>query len=177
MGVFVDSAAVALPLLAAVIIIFGLIRLKSNIFGVFLQGAGDGIKTTLQIIPSLVGLVTAVEMFRSSGALDFLANSAAVVTDFLHIPPDIVPMLILRPISGSGTVALLDNLLKTCGADSLSGRMASTICASGETTFYSSTLYFGSVGTKHIRHTLIAALFADFVGITVSVITVNLFFG
>lgn len=167
----------SLPVLIAFIIIYGLIRCKDGVFGIFINGAKSGIKTAVGILPSLIGLVTAVEMFKASGASDILCSLVKPLTDMLYIPDEVVPLLILRPISGSGAIALLDNILKQCGADSLAGRVASVICASGETTFYTSTVYYGSVGIKKIRHTLIAALCADFVSVVVSSVTVNLMFG
>ena len=167
----------SLPVMMAFILIFGLIRCRGGVFGIFLCGAKSGIKTAIGILPSLVGLVTAVEMFKASGAADLLCNAVLPLTDMLCIPDKVVPLLILRPISGSGAIALLDNILRQCGADSLAGRTASVICASGETTFYTSTVYYGSVGIKKIRHTLAAALIADFVSIVASSVTVNIMFG
>ncbi len=166
----------ALPIILTLILIYGTVKLKGSVFGTFIDGAKDGIKTVMSIFPSLIGLVTAVEMFRASGALDLLSTAAAPIADLLHIPSDIMPLLILRPVSGSGAVALLDSLLQKFGPDSVVGRTASVICASGETMFYTSTLYFGSVGIKRVRHTLIAALIADFCGIMISSITVGIFF-
>ena len=167
----------SLPVLIAFIIVFGLIRCKGGVFSIFLDGAKSGIKTAIGILPSLVGLVTAVEMFKASGASDLLCSAVLPITNMLRIPERVVPLLILRPVSGSGAIALLDNILKQYGADSIAGRTASVICASGETTFYTSTVYYGSVGVKKIRHTMIAALIADFVSVIVSSVTVNVMFG
>lgn len=172
-----EIGSFALPVLLSFILVFGLIRCRGGVFGIFLSGAKSGINTAIGILPSLIGLVTAVEMFKASGAADLLCAAALPITNMLRIPEKTVPLLILRPISGSGAIALLDNILKQCGADSLAGRVASVICASGETTFYTSTVYYGSVGVKRIRHTMIAALIADFVSIIISSATVNIMFG
>lgn len=164
----------AFPIILIFILISGAVRLKGDIFGEFLEGAKQGLETVKSILPSLVGLITAVEMFKASGALNILTSSIKPLADLLHIPSDLLPLIIMRPISGSGAAAMLNSVLNSFGADTLIGRAASVICASGDTTLYATTLYFNSVGVKRVRHTLAAAFIADLVGVTVSIITVKL---
>lgn len=164
----------AFPIILVFILAIGAVRLKGDVFSAFSEGAKQGLQTVKSILPSLVGLITAVEMFKASGALQMLTSSIKPLTDFLHIPGDILPLIVMRPISGSGAAAMLNSVLSSFGADTLIGRTASVICASGDTTLYATTLYFNSIGVKRVRHTLIAAAAADLTGVTVSIITVKL---
>ncbi len=154
------------------IIILGLFR-EVPLFDTFIKGAHEGLQATLSITPSLIGLITAVSMLKASGALDIFTNMIAPIVAHLGIPPEITPLAILRPISGSGSIALLDNIFKNYGPDSTVGRIASIMMGSTETTFYTIAVYFGAVGIKNSRHTIPSALLADLVGITMSIITVK----
>ena len=165
----------AIPIVICLFIAVGLVK-SMGIFGSFLEGAKDGTRVLFQIIPSLVGLITAVEMFKASGALDVLTHAMEPVAQLLHIPSDVMPLALLRPVSGGSSVAMLDRILSAVGPDSPSGRVASVVCGAGETTFYTSTVYYGSVGVKKIRHTLIAALTADATASILSAWAVNLLF-
>lgn len=165
----------AVPLMILVIVLVGVFRVK-GLFGVFTDGAKDGLKVVLKIAPSLIGLITAIEMFKTSGALDVLTFALTPIFSFLPIPPEVTPLILLRPISGSGAIALLDRMLELYGPDSSVGRVAAVMCGSSETTFYTTTMYYGSVGVKKIRHTLICALAADFCGVIISSIAVGLLF-
>ncbi len=156
----------SLPILLLVIVGFGLIK-KVNVFSAFCDGATDALRVSLKILPSLIALLVAVTMFRSSGALDFLISLLSPVFSFLGIPNEIIPLSLLRPVSGSGSLALITDLLENYPPDSMIGRMASVIMGSTETTFYTIAVYFGAVGIKNIRHTLKAALLADLTGIIV----------
>lgn len=165
----------AVPIMLAAILLMGLIR-GVKVFDSFLEGAESGIKSLFRILPSLVGLVVAVEMFKASGALDVLTSGIEPVASFFKIPADVMPMAILRPISGGGSIALLDRILNSTGPDSLSGRVASVLCGSSETTFYTITVYFGAVGVTRTRHTIIAALAADCAAVLISSTVVRLLF-
>ena len=164
-----------MPVFIAVVIIFGFIK-KVELFDAFTAGAKDGIKTLLGIAPTLVGLIVAVNLLKSSGATDALCALISPAAQVLGFPEQIVPMVLLRPISGGGSTALLMNVYKDCGPDSFAGRVASVLAGSTETTFYAIAVYFGSVGIKKIRHTLVAALSADFTAAVMAVLTVRLFF-
>ena len=165
----------ALPILVAATLFFGTIK-RVPVFDAFLEGAGDGIKILVEILPSLVGLITAVEMFQASGALEILTGALNPIALILHIPPEVMPMAILRPISGGGSVALLDNILKAYGPDSLAGRTASVMCGSSETTFYTIAVYYGGIGISKTRYTLCAALVADGAAVIFSSLAVRLLF-
>lgn len=164
-----------LPIVITSIIIVAIYR-KVPIFDIFLQGAKEGISSTISIMPSLIGLVTAVTMVKASGALDIFSAVISPITNFFGVPSDVIPMALIRPISGSGATALLDNILKENGADSLSGRIVSVMSGSTETTFYAITVYYSAVSIKHTRHTIPSALFADLVNAIISIIVVMIFF-
>ena len=166
----------AMPVFAAVIVIFGLVR-RVPVFDCFLQGAREGLLTLYRIAPTVMGLVFAVKLLQSSGAVDALCRFIQPAADALGFPKEVVPMALLRPVSGSGASALLIDVFDSCGADSFAGRVASVLAGSSETTFYAVAMYYGSVGVKHIRHTLAAAIAADLTAFAVSVVTVRLFFG
>lgn len=164
-----------MPCVLAMVVLYGLIK-KVPVFDAFALGAKDGIKTLYNIAPTLIGLIVSVTMLKASGALDILTDFLSPVTNALGFPAELLPMSILRPISGGGSTALLTQVLKDYGPDSFVGRCASVIAGSTETTFYAITVYFGAVNIKKIRHTLVAALVADFTAAVISVLTVNLFF-
>ncbi len=164
-----------MPLIVFSIITYGLLK-KVSIFDSFTKGAKDGIETTVRILPSLVALVTAVSMLRASGFIDFLCNLTAPVLNFVGFPKELVPLSLMRPISGSGALAVIDEILKTYGADSFIGRCASVMAGSTETTFYTLAVYLGSVGITNSRHTVKSALCADLTAMIISVIIVKLIF-
>lgn len=164
-----------MPLIVFSIITYGLMK-KVSIFDSFTKGAKDGLETTFRILPSLVALVTAVSMLRASGLIDFLCNLMMPFLDFFGFPKELVPLSLMRPISGSGALAVIDETLKTHGADTFIGRCASVMAGSTETTFYTLAVYLGSVGITNSRHTVRSALCADLTAMIVSVIIVKLIF-
>ncbi len=164
-----------LPLIISIIVIGGFLK-KVKIFDVFLTGASEGLNSTLSLAPSLIGLIVAVSMLKSSGALDIFTSFIAPFCKFLGIPSEVVPLVLLRPVSGSGSIAILDNILKNYGADSFIGKLASIISGSTETTFYTLTVYFGSVGIKDFRHSIPSALLADLTAFIASVVALNYFY-
>jgi len=147
-----------------------------DIFGSFLDGAKEGLMTSLRIMPALVALMTAVGMFKASGALDVLTHFLSPLASVLHLPREVIPLAILRPISGSGAMAIFQDILKSHGADTLIGRVASVMQGSTETTFYTIAVYYGATKVSKTRHTLPSALTGDFVGFIMSAITVQLLF-
>lgn len=164
-----------IPLSILIIVTVGFIR-KVKVFDTFLLGVKQGLESTFSLVPSLVGLIVAISMLKSSGALDIFTNFISPICNFIGIPKEVVPMALLRPISGSGSIALLDDILKSNGADSFIGKLASIISGSTETTFYTLTVYFGAVGIKNSRHAVPSAIIADIVSVIASVITLNYFF-
>ena len=162
-----------MPLFAGIVVIFGLVH-RVPVFDTFLKGAKEGIMLIYNITPTILGLVFAVDLLKSSGAINSICDFIAPAAEFLGFPKEIVPMFLLRPISGSGSTALLTSLYKECGPDSFAGKVASVIAGSSETTFYAIAMYFGSIKVKKIRHTLLAAIMADLSAGILSVITVRL---
>lgn len=165
-----------MPAFACIVVVFGLIK-RVPVFDIFLKGAKEGIQILYNIAPTIIGLVFAVDLLRSSGAIDAICNFIEPVADYLGFPKEIVPMVLLRPVSGSGSTALLTSLYEQCGPDSFAGRVASVLAGSSETTFYAIAMYFGCIKVKKIRHTLFAAIIADITAAVMSVLTVRLYFG
>ena len=160
---------VAIPMVILLIIMYGL-REKNKVFDTFLEGAKEGIKTTLSILPTLIGLFLAIGSLRSSGVLELIINISSPILDILNFPSELMPLAILRPISGSGSIAVATDIMKSCGVDSLIGNIASTILGSTETTLYTIAVYTSCIKIKKTRYILIAALAADIVGIIASTI-------
>ncbi|MGI6030278.1 MAG: spore maturation protein [Eubacteriales bacterium] len=144
------------------------------IFDVFVEGAAEGLTLAARIFPSLVALLVTIDMFQLSGALDVLTSGLQPLAERFGFPVEVLPLTLLRPISGSGSLALVSDLLHRSGPDSFAGLCASVMMGSTETTFYTIAIYYGSVGVKRIRHTALAALSADLCGFLVSVWLVRL---
>lgn len=164
-----------IPVMIALIILFGFFK-RVPCFDCFLEGAKQGLISTYKIAPSLIGLIVAVTMLKASGALDMLVHFIEPAAAFLGFPAEVMPLALLRPVSGSGSTAILNTILKDYGPDSLIGRCASVMAGSTETTFYAIAVYYGAVGVKKIRHTVPAALCADFAGMVMAVLSVRLFY-
>lgn len=157
------------------ILICGLIK-KVPLFDTFLCGAKDGFNSTISILPSLVGLITAVAMLRSSGTLEIISKLLEPVANFFSFPTEVLPLAFLRPVSGSGALAFIDGIFSDFGVDSFPGKVASVMMGSTETTFYAIAIYFGAVKIKNTGHAVPAALAADFAGFIMSVLSVKLIF-
>ncbi len=164
-----------MPGMIALIILYGAFR-RVDLFDAFLAGARNGLKSLFGILPALVGLITAISMFRASGALEALTAILSPLVKPLGIPAEIMPLALLRPISGSGTLAVVEDLFQTVGPDSFVGRVASVIMGSSETTFYALAVYYGSVRIRSTRHTVPAALLADITGLLVGTWICYLFY-
>jgi spore maturation protein B len=142
---------------------------KVPVYECFIDGAKDGFTTAIQIIPHLVGMMVAISVFRESGALALVVGSLRVVTEWLNIPGEIVPLGLLRPISGTGSLAYVTDLMKVHGPDSLLGLIGSTIQGSSDTTLYVLTVYFGAIGIERTRYALKVGLLSDLAGFLASV--------
>lgn len=164
-----------LPVIVVMIIIHGAFK-GVDVFNVFVEGAKSGFKTVFNIIPSLIALLLSINMLKASGGLDVLLSLLSPIGDFLGIPRDIIPLTILSPISGSGSLGVYEGILKDFGPDSFIGRCASVMMGSTETTFYTLALYYGSIGVKKTRHTVPSALCADFTSFILSPRFVKIFF-
>lgn len=165
----------AMPVAVGSILLFGLFR-GVNVFQVFVEGAKKGIETSFKILPSLIGLMVSIAMLKASGALDVICHALLPIASAMGIPQEIMPLALLRPVSGGGSIALLQNILADCGPDSFAGRVASVIAGASDTTFYAVSLYFGSIGVKNTRQTIPAALIADLSGVILSGIIVTMLF-
>lgn len=164
-----------MPAFACIVVVFGIVK-KVPVFEIFLKGVKEGVLLLYNIAPTIMGLVFAVDLLQSSGAVDAICSLIEPVAQWLGFPKEIVPMALLRPVSGSGSTALLTSLYKESGPDSFAGRVASVLAGSSETTFYAIAMYYGSIKVKNTRHTLLAAIMADTTALVVSIITVRIFF-
>lgn len=166
----------AIPLIFAGVCLFALIK-KTDLFGEFVKGAEEGLQTVKDIFPSLMALVVSVGMFRSCGGVELITGVLQPVTDLFGFPSECTPLVILRPFSGSGAVAVYENILSVSGADSFAGRVASVMLGSSETTFYTIAVYFAATKVKRTRYALAAALIGDLCGWILSGWAVRLFLG
>lgn len=161
------------PLIIGAVALYGLIK-GVDVFSAMVDGASDGVRTVFKMFPSLVALLTAVYMLRASGALDLLTQLCTPLLSLLGIPPETAALMFIRPISGSGALAVGSDIISRYGADSILGRTAAVMLGSTETTFYVVAVYFGAVGIKKSRHAIPAALFADLVGFCTAALCVRL---
>lgn len=159
---------IAMPLMIIIIVLYGVIE-RQKVFDIFLEGAKEGIGVVLNIFPTLVGLFVAVGALRSSGIIDLIVNFLTSVLNMVNFPTEILPLALIRPISGSSSIAVATDIMNKYGVDSNIGLMASVIMGSTETTVYTIAVYTSSVGIKNTRFVLWASLIADFVGIITSV--------
>lgn len=166
----------AVPLLLAGIPLCGLAR-RVKIYPAFVEGARQGFETAVRIIPPLVAVIVALGMLRASGAMDALAALLAPATALAGVPASVLPMVLIRPLSGGGALGVVGDVLRSDGPDSVAGRLVSVMAGSTETTFYVLAVYFGAVGITRYRQALPAALLADVAGMTAAVVVVRLVFG
>jgi len=166
----------AIPVLLVFIPLVGIAR-NIKVYDVFIEGAKEGFQVAIRIIPFLVGILVAIGMFRGSGAMDLLTEGLRPLLAATRFPPEIFPLVILRTLSGSGSLALATDIIKQFGPDSLIGRTAATIYGGSETTFYVLAVYFGAVGVKRTRHAIPSALVGDLVAAIVAVAVCTWMFG
>lgn len=162
----------------AILCVFGLFCIfsKNDMTDVFMQSASGGVKSAISLIPSLVLLMTATSMFVASGGAEILSRLLSPVLNLFKIPKELSTLITIRPISGSGSTALLTDIYKSYGADSFISKCASVICASSDTVFYIFTLYMSKTGVKRTAYTLPVAMVVNIIGILLSVIFCNLLF-
>ena len=163
---YISSAAI--PIMMGIIIIYGLVE-KNKVYDTFVEGAKEGIEIVVKLFPTLLGIFIAVGTLRSSGVLDFIISLISPITNVFNIPSEIMPLAIIRPISGSASTAVATDIMTKFGVDSNIGLIASTIMGSTETTFYTIAIYTSCVGIKKTKFVLAAALIGDLVGMLVSV--------
>jgi spore maturation protein B len=165
-----------IPLLIGFILLYGTFK-QVPTYESFVEGGKEGIKIAVSIIPFLVGMLVAISIFRASGALDALMNWIRPLMKSLGVPAEIVPLLIIRPISGNAALGMTSDLIAVYGPDSFIGRLASVLQGSTDTTFYVLTVYFGAVGIKKMGDALKVGLLADVVGIVVAIVVVAFILG
>lgn len=164
---YVSSAAI--PAIIVIIIFYGL-KEKTKVFDTFLEGAKEGMEVVIQLFPTLIGIFIAIGALRNSGILDFIISFISPVTSLFKIPSQILPLAMLRPISGSASMGVAVDIMQQYGVDSMIGKITSTIMGSTETTFYTIAIYTSCVKIKKTRFVLAAALLADLAGMITSVI-------
>ncbi len=169
-------SAWAIPFLLAGVPVLALAR-RVKVYPAFVDGAKQGFETAVRIIPPLVAVVVALGMLRASGAMDALARAVAPATSLLGVPASVVPMILVRPLSGGAALGVVGDVLRSDGPDSYAGRMVSVMAGATETTFYVLAVYFGAAGISRYRQALPAALIADLTGFAAAVVAVRLLFG
>ncbi len=165
----------AIPIILFAIPLIGLLK-KVKLYESFVTGAEQGFATAVKIIPFMVGMLVAIGVFRASGAMDLLVNVLSPIFKVIGIPPEVLPLAIMRPLSGGGALGLAAELIHVHGPDSFIGRLASTMQGSTDTTFYVLTVYFGSIGIKRYRYALSLGLLADLSTLIAAVFITNLIF-
>lgn len=162
-------SAAAIPMIIILIILYG-IKEKKKVFDLFLDGAKEGMKIVIELFPTLLGIFLAIGLLRNSGILEFIIQIISPVTNLLKVPNQILPLAMLRPISGSASMGVAVDIMQKYGVDSMIGKITSTIMGSTETTFYTIAIYTSCIKVKKIRFVLAAALLADLAGMITSVI-------
>lgn len=167
---------VAIPVIIAAFVAYAA-RKKVPVYESFVAGAKGGFEVAIKIIPYLVAMLVAIGIFRASGAMEMLVKLLAPVANLIGMPPQVVPMALLRPLTGSGSLGLMADIMKKYGPDSFIGILVSTMYGSSETTFYVLAVYFGAVNIYRTRHAVAAGLIADAVGMLGALLICRLLFG
>ena len=175
MGILLTISDLLIPVTVLCIVVFGCLQ-RMDIYEVFLEGAKEGLQTVLDILPTLIGLMMAVEVMRAGGLLDILVRLIRPAAEAVGFPAELAPLSLVRLVSSSAATGLLTDLFAKYGPDSFLGRTASVMMSSTETTFYAVAVYYGAVGVKRSRHTIPCALIGDLTGLLVSAWIVRLFF-
>ena len=165
-----------IPFMVLFIIFYGFFK-RVDVYDTFIDGVKESFGMITNLFPTFIAMILAINLFINSGFLEFLLSSVKNIISFKSVPLEILPLAIVRPISGSASLAYLNNIFTVYGPDSFIGLLGSVIQGCTDTTLYVISLYFGCIGIKKIRYSLFASLFADLVGIIASIIIVNLLFG
>lgn len=164
-----------LPLLISFIFVYALIK-KTNVYDAFIDGAQDGIKCACSIIPYLLAIIVVISMVQSCGLFDFIERKFKFIFEFLKIPVDIIPVMIIRSLSGSALLGLVSDIVDKYGNDAYVTKLAAIMAGSSETTFYVISVYFGAIGIKKLRYALFCGLFGDMIGIIAAIFVCKVFF-
>lgn len=159
----------SIPFMITIILAHGYIK-GVRLYDVFVEGAQEGFKTAIKIIPYLIAIFLAIGIFKESGALNIFSRVLAPMGKLVGLPKEVIPLALLKPISGSGSLAMVKEIINTYGPDSLIGRIASTMMGSSETIFYTMAIYFGAIGIKNSRHTLLCAMISHIAGVIAAVV-------
>ena len=163
-----------IPLVVIIIIIYGIYK-KIDIFDTFILGVKEGMKLSINLFPTIFAMIIAITMITDSGIINYICNLIKPLFIKIAFPTEVIPLAILRPISGSSSLVVLNDILTRYGTDTLIGRLASVMQGSTDTTIYIISMYFTSVGIKKIRYSLIVGLLADLLSVIISFIMVNIF--
>ena len=165
----------ALPAILLLILTMGLVK-KIPIYETFTTGAKDGFKVAVNIIPYLVAIIVAISMFRASGIIEMLEQTLSGLLSRIHVPADVIPIMIVRSLSGSAALGVFSDIANTLGPDDYATKLSAIMVGSSETTFYVLAVYFGAVGISKLRYALLVGLLADFIGIVAAVCVCNWMF-
>lgn len=163
---------IIIPFVIVFVIGYGIVE-KKNVYDIFIKGAKNGVKIVIKLFPTLLAIFLAINMLRNSGVIDFIINFVKPILNILNIPVEIMPLALLRPISGTASMAVATDIIKASGVDSKIGLIAATIMGATETTFYTIALYTSSIKVKKIRFAPVASLIADVVGMATAIIIFN----
>jgi spore maturation protein B len=166
----------AIPLFLIFVPLYALLR-KVDVYAAFCEGAAEGVALLLKMLPFLLAMLVAIEVFRASGAMDILLGWFAPLAEVVGLPTEILPLAMLRSLSGSGALAMTAEIIEEHGADSFLARLAATMQGSTDTTFYVLTVYFGSVGVVRYRHALVVGLLADLAAFAAAFVLCSLAWG
>lgn len=162
-----------IPVFIALIMVIGLAK-RVDVFGEFTDGAKENLKSAFDVLPALIALMTAIGMFKASGGLEIISSAIAPLAEFLGFPRECIPLALIRPVSGSGALAVFESILTEVSPDSFAGRVASVVIGSTETTFYTIAVYYGITKVKKTKHAIASSLTADLTGFILSALTVRL---
>lgn len=165
----------AIPFLLLAVPLYGFIK-KIPVYETFVEGAAEGFSTAVKIIPFLVGMMVAISVFRASGAMDYLTYILNPITTKIGAPAEVLPLAMMRPLSGSGVLGMATELMRIYGPDSFIGRLASVMQGTTDTTFFVLTIYFGSVGIRKYKYSIVTGLTADITGFLAALYICNLLF-
>ncbi len=165
-----------IPLIITSILVSGYIK-RVPVYDCFVEGAKEGLKSSVTIIPPLIAIFVAIGLFKKSGAMELVITLLSPIRSLMGVPTELMPLFIIKPISGSASLAVLKDIIINYGADSFIGRVASTMMGSSETIVYTMAVYFGAIGVKNSRHTLPAALISHLAGTIASVVVCSIIFG
>lgn len=165
-----------IPLIISIILISGYIK-GVAVYDCFVEGAKEGVKSSVKIIPPLIAIFISIGLFKRSGAMDIIVSILSPIGKLMGVPKELMPLFIIKPISGSASLAVLKDIIASYGVDSFIGRTAATMMGSAETIVYTMAVYFGSIGIKNSRHTLPAALISHLAGTIASVVVCSIIFG